>query len=473
MRRACLPGNRCLGRYPLGLIVVGALVLGELIGLLVVNRLDPSPSTRSGSSPPSSPQQRRAGSAAHEDDEVTPAGGARGVHILDLLARRTPFKFDEDATELDASRKYKVARSFLSPDAEFGSPDAGEVCLATQGSLDRLHTLVELAQLWNGPLSLAVFVPNAAQFQALRAYLALLRSCSEPVRANVRVDLVFPVGVNVTRAVPWSTRGSGGGPEFSCAGHASLLRALQASEGARVVRGSVKQMLYPQNHLRNVARDGCSPQKHFFVVDIDVMPKPGLWDELSDFLASANSGRRPPCAKCVFVVPTYEAREMVPVPRTKRELLAMVRRREARPFHEKSFVFNQYATNHAAWEALPHTEDGLHAAYRVQHYEFFYEPFYVAGKEVPRYDERFVGYGFTRNTQVYETHAAGFEFWVLDEAFALHRGMQNHRARGYWRERQNALNQRKLASFKRDVKRKYQVTATKTTLPPATKPLLL
>lgn len=453
------------------MIVIGVLALGELIGLLVINRIDPSPAP--GSSPPSSPQQRRVDSAVPVDEEVTPAGGARGVHILDLLARRTPFKFDEDAIELDASRKYKIARSFLSPDAEFGSPDAGEVCLATQSSLDRLHTLVELAQLWNGPLSLAVFVANAAQFQALRAYLALLRSCSEPVRANVRVDLVFPVGVNVTRAVPWSTRGGGGGPEFSCSNHASLLRTLHTSGGARVVRGNVKQMLYPQNHLRNVARDGCSPQKHFFVVDIDVMPKPGLWDELSDFLASANSGRRLPCAKCVFVVPTYEAREMAPVPRTKRELLAMVRRREARPFHEKSFVFNQYATNHAAWEALPHSEDGLHAAYRVQRYEFFYEPFYVAGKEVPRYDERFVGYGFTRNTQVYETHAAGFEFWVLDEAFALHRGMQNHRAKGYWRERQNTLNQRKLAGFKRDVKRKYLVTAAKTTLPPATKPPLL
>lgn len=240
-----------------------------------------------------------------------------------------------------------------------------------------------------------------------------------------------------------------------------------------MVRGSARQMLYPQNHLRNVARDGCSPQRRFFLVDIDVMPKPGLWDELSDFFGSPS---RRPCAKCVFVVPTYEAREAVPVPRTKRELLGLVRRKEARPFHLKLFIFNQYATNHAAWEALKHSEDGLRAAYKVEHYEFFYEPFYVAGKEVPRYDERFVGYGFTRNTQVYETHAAGFEFWVLDEAFALHRGMPNRRGRGHWRERQNELNYKKLAGFQRDVHRKYNVTAaagkSATTAAPATKPLL-
>jgi N-acetyllactosaminide beta-1,3-N-acetylglucosaminyltransferase len=36
----------------------------------------------------------------------------------------------------------------------------------------------------------------------------------------------------------------------------------------------------------------------------------------------------------------------------------------------------------------------------VENYEFFYEPFYVALDSAPEYDERFVGYGFTRNTQV-------------------------------------------------------------------------
>jgi len=33
-------------------------------------------------------------------------------------------------------------------------------------------------------------------------------------------------------------------------------------------------------------------------------------------------------------------------------------------------------------------------------FKFFYEPFYVAPDSVPPHDERFVGYGFTRNTQV-------------------------------------------------------------------------
>lgn len=30
-----------------------------------------------------------------------------------------------------------------------------------------------------------------------------------------------------------------------------------------------------------------------------------------------------------------------------------------------------------------------------------YEPFYVSSDDIPPYDERFLGYGFTRNSQVY------------------------------------------------------------------------
>jgi hypothetical protein len=42
----------------------------------------------------------------------------------------------------------------------------------------------------------------------------------------------------------------------------------------------------------------------------------------------------------------------------------------------------------------------VHVSHSVTNYEFFYEPFYVSLDIVPEYDERFLGYGFTRNTQV-------------------------------------------------------------------------
>ena len=39
-------------------------------------------------------------------------------------------------------------------------------------------------------------------------------------------------------------------------------------------------------------------------------------------------------------------------------------------------------------------------SHNVTAFEFFYEPFYVSLDSAPAYDERFEGYGFTRNTQV-------------------------------------------------------------------------
>ena len=41
----------------------------------------------------------------------------------------------------------------------------------------------------------------------------------------------------------------------------------------------------------------------------------------------------------------------------------------------------------------------LHVSHEAK-YEVFYEPFYVSLDTTPPHDERFLGYGFTRNSQV-------------------------------------------------------------------------
>lgn len=53
------------------------------------------------------------------------------------------------------------------------------------------------------------------------------------------------------------------------------------------------------------------------------------------------------------------------------------------------------------WQSVREENQDVHVSHWVTNYEFFYEPFYVAMDDVPPHDERFVGYGFTRNTQVW------------------------------------------------------------------------
>lgn len=59
------------------------------------------------------------------------------------------------------------------------------------------------------------------------------------------------------------------------------------------------------------------------------------------------------------------------------------------------FVYLVYS-----WLANTQTDDRISISHQVTNYEFFYEPFYVALDNAPPHDERFVGYGFTRNSQV-------------------------------------------------------------------------
>lgn len=42
----------------------------------------------------------------------------------------------------------------------------------------------------------------------------------------------------------------------------------------------------------------------------------------------------------------------------------------------------------------------VYVSHDVTNFEFLYEPFYVAKDIAPSHDERFMGYGYTRNTQV-------------------------------------------------------------------------
>lgn len=46
----------------------------------------------------------------------------------------------------------------------------------------------------------------------------------------------------------------------------------------------------------------------------------------------------------------------------------------------------------------------VYVSHDVTNFEFLYEPFYVAKDIVPAHDERFMGYGYTRNTQVCILH---------------------------------------------------------------------
>jgi len=132
----------------------------------------------------------------------------------------------------------------------------------------------------------------------------------------------------------------------------------------------------------------------------------------------------------------------------------MVKGGKARQFHQALYSINQKSSDLKKWEGLEQS-DKLDTAYTVEKYIFKYEPLYVARADTPQFDERFIGFGMTRNTQVYEMYVAGYQFKLLNNAFTSHWGFQSIKSRPAWRARQQEQNNARFDEFAREVSAHY------------------
>ena len=129
-----------------------------------------------------------------------------------------------------------------------------------------------------------------------------------------------------------------------------------------------------------------------------MVPTPGMDLQLETFLEKQDKKNN--CSKCAYVIPTYEISvNSTHLPSNKTELLQFVKNKQARQFHQALYSINQKSSNLKKWEKIPQTEE-IDIAYKVEKYIFKYEPLYIARGDSPAFDERFIGFGMTRNTQV-------------------------------------------------------------------------
>ncbi|XP_052751307.1 beta-1,4-glucuronyltransferase 1 isoform X2 [Galleria mellonella] len=256
------------------------------------------------------------------------------------------------------------------------------VCLATQSSIERLHELLRIAAHWSGPISVAVFVAGD-ELRLLRAFATWLFRCQPEIYSRLALHAATP-----------AERPGTPGSMPNWAKDCDAMPLPPGERRADTVAWRARHP-YPQNHLRNLARRNCQTP-YVFLVDVDIVPSKGMAESLDKFLTTA-----PKCPLCAYVVPTYELdRRVANFPANKSELLRLSRNKLAIPFHRKVFIYNQYASNFSKWEASGGNESiDTHVSHNVTNFELLYEPFYVASDTVPAHDERFLGYGFTRNTQ--------------------------------------------------------------------------
>ena len=83
----------------------------------------------------------------------------------------------------------------------------------------------------------------------------------------------------------------------------------------------------------------------------------------------------------------------------QRESGELIKKGKARQFHVGIWPLNQQSSDLKRWEKIPETDE-VEVAYKVEKYKLFYEPIYVSRGDIPAFDERFIGFGYTRNSQV-------------------------------------------------------------------------
>ncbi|XP_032681648.1 beta-1,4-glucuronyltransferase 1 isoform X1 [Odontomachus brunneus] len=361
-------------------------------------------------------------------------------------------KLDIKLGRWDARRIFRTFDSVLVGNRFVELSQTYRVCLATQSSVEKLHSLVQVALHWTGPMSVALYAAGDEEFEVLQRYLVYLRRCYEAIRERV----VFSLAVPKTKPPKQQPRVFELPEIVDCAKPEATLNEFAGRISSEQTNWRIRNV-YPQNHMRNLARKNCQTE-YVFLTDVDIVPSFNLTVALDDFLRSDN------CDKCAYVIPTYELDARVRFPQNKTELVRLARKGLARPFHQKVFIHNQFATNFTRWlqDALPshkyheNVKTGkVYVSHDVTNFEFLYEPFYVAKDIVPSHDERFMGYGYTRNTQVYEMYVTGYQFKVLSPVFTVHWGLQTRKSRPAWRERQNSANRKQFETFKKEVFARY------------------
>lgn len=239
----------------------------------------------------------------------------------------------------DRARLFKIY-DFVSTGQDFRElSEKFSVCMATQSSLEKLYSLVQVSEQWAGPISAALYAAGDDEYFLLYWYVDFLKSCFPSVRLKVSFHLAVSKFKIPTGKLPEGFKDLDD-RNYKCSDHKKVLREIIKMRSTDIVKWRTRAP-YPQNHLRNLARKNCQSE-NVFLTDIDIVPSLNLAENLDFFLKSS---KRQCSGKCAYVIPTYELDDRTDFPQTKQELIGLSKKGLARPFHQEVFIYNQFATN--------------------------------------------------------------------------------------------------------------------------------
>lgn len=287
--------------------------------------------------------------------------------------------------------------------------DVNGVTVVTQGSVNNLSYLISMSRRWQNPISVAVFAPTDDDVLAAGESICKLRHCFFTIRQHVSFHLVRQrdqTKANFTTLVDFQHCGSDI-YYYTCKTESfcRLPNCENNNFGEKLI-GSYrnKNSLYPVNFLRNVAMDGAFTE-YVFVLDIDMVVSANLHQDFLQFLQRNHSWTNrelefdDDSERKAYVVPVFEMEKKAVLPENKQELIQLMAENVTviRPFYVDICPHCHSFTNYGQW--LADSSEEMRVIYQVVWHNAW-EPYYIAKKGFPKYDERFRGYGFNRISQV-------------------------------------------------------------------------
>lgn len=241
----------------------------------------------------------------------------------------------------DTRRTFKVFDFAVVGERFTELSDRYNVCLATQSSIEKIFSLVQVSHHWSAPISATVYAAGDDELYLFQVYLSYLRRCFKTIRERVSFHLAFPKDRSPTHINSLHLSDL---LKYNCAKPEQTLNELMKQFRTADTKKWRIKYPYPQNFLRNVARKNCQ-SGYVFLTDVDIIPSANLnfAEQLDTFLRKAKCSNNNQL--CAYVVPTFELDERVRFPRNKTDLIRLANKGLARPFHNKVFIYNQYATN--------------------------------------------------------------------------------------------------------------------------------
>lgn len=120
--------------------------------------------------------------------------------------------------------------------------------------MDFIWSIVEVAEKWQGPISLAVYITTSAEYQILNAFISYMSMCSDIFRDTVSVHMAVPIDLTVIENENDRIFLQLLVKDLAMDYCQKPMDVMDILIGSLLPDGRDSRIVYPQNHMRNIAR---------------------------------------------------------------------------------------------------------------------------------------------------------------------------------------------------------------------------